>query len=173
MPKIRGIKPEVWTDEKFVSVSPYARLLFIGMWNFMCDNGHIADSAIQLKMRILPGDPCDVAPLVDELVSIGLLERVDGWLKSPTLSVHQRPDKRYLVYCERCRHDEQATYIHPEWTPSPTSTHGAPHEGTTSTRGGHATEGDGDGDGESKQLGSKLYLGAVDNFEPSQSRRAS
>ena len=68
MAKIRGIKPETWSDEKIVALSPLARLLFIGSWNWACDNGHIEDSPIQLKIRILPADNCDVNELMDEII---------------------------------------------------------------------------------------------------------
>ena len=78
MAKIRGIKPETWTDEDLVSVSAYARLLFIGLWNFACDNGHLDDKPRQIKMRILPADPCDVDELLGELTDLGLVERRDG-----------------------------------------------------------------------------------------------
>jgi hypothetical protein len=62
--KMRGIKPDIWTDESFVEVTPLARLLFIGLWGFACDNGHIENKPRQIKMRVLPADECDVADLV-------------------------------------------------------------------------------------------------------------
>ena len=39
MARIRTVKPDIWTDEKFVELSPLARLLFIGLWNFADDEG--------------------------------------------------------------------------------------------------------------------------------------
>ena len=48
MAKIRPVHPDIWTDDDFVSVSPWARLLFIGLWNFACDNGHIEDRSRQI-----------------------------------------------------------------------------------------------------------------------------
>lgn len=110
MPKMRGIKPETWTDEKIVSVSPLARLLFIGMWNYACDNGHVDDSPVQLKMRILPADNCNPAELIAELVDAGLLVRKDGYLKAENLPEHQKIDLRYLTLCSHCEHDGQARF---------------------------------------------------------------
>jgi hypothetical protein len=39
MAKIRGIKPEFWTDDSLVELSVAARLFFIGLWTFSDDNG--------------------------------------------------------------------------------------------------------------------------------------
>lgn len=101
MAKIRGIKPETWSDEKIVALSPLARLLFIGSWNWACDNGHIEDSPIQLKIRVLPADNCDVNELLDEIIGQGLIERGDGYLTVPTLTEHQRPHKRWWKTCDK------------------------------------------------------------------------
>lgn len=73
MARIRTIKPEFWTDEKIIQLSPFARLLFLGMWNYADDHGGIESSEPQLKMRILPADPVDVHDLLKELLAHGLL----------------------------------------------------------------------------------------------------
>jgi hypothetical protein len=73
MARIRTIKPEFWTDDKIVGLSPMARLFFIGMWNFADDHGGIERSALQLKMKIFPGDVVDVEPLIQELLRTGLI----------------------------------------------------------------------------------------------------
>ena len=59
MPRIRTIKPEFWTDSKIVALTPHARLLFIGMWNFADDHGCVDDDPMQLKLRVLPADHVD------------------------------------------------------------------------------------------------------------------
>lgn len=148
MAKIRGIKPDTWTDEKFVSVPPLARLLFIGMWNFCCDNGHIEDSPLQLKMRILPADNCDVRELLSVLIEMGLVVRMPGYLKVPNLPGHQKPDKRFLTFCEHCEHDENLTYTTTKPKGRTTSTPRAHVENPASARRVHADDGDGDGDGD-------------------------
>ena len=151
MAKMRGIKPETWTDERFVSVSPLARLLFIAMWTEACDNGHLDDSPVQLKIRLLPMDDCNVAELVDELVTIGLVERRDGYLKVRNLTQHQRIDKRYLSLCDHCEHDEHTTFTaadRPENQPRSGGARRAHAGRTAGARGGLAAEGEGEGEGE-------------------------
>lgn len=110
MAKSRFIRPEIWTDEKFVRMTPLARLLFIGMWNHACDNGHLDDSALQLKMRVLPADACDVEPLIDEVVESGMVRRHGGCLKVVNLAAIQPLDLRYLQFCDHCDSDPEAHY---------------------------------------------------------------
>jgi hypothetical protein len=101
MPKIRGFKPDLWTDEDFVELSAFARLLWLGMWNFACDNGHLQDKSKQIKMRVLPTDDVNCADLLREIEAQRLIERADGWITIPNLSHHQKPHKRWYVTCEK------------------------------------------------------------------------
>lgn len=95
MARIRSLKPEFFTSEQVVSVSIEARYLFQGMWVFGDDDGYIAASPLQLKMKIFPGDACDVPALLGELVSVGLVVLVDTdqgpayWV--PSFRNHQKP----------------------------------------------------------------------------------
>lgn len=73
MARIRTIKPEFWTDEALTECSLSARLLFIGTFNFADDNGNLEASAKQLKMKIFPADNIDCQPLLNELITHGLL----------------------------------------------------------------------------------------------------
>lgn len=75
MSRIRSIHPGLWTDEAFVSLSPYARLLFIGMWNECDDKGLFAWSPLKLKMRVLPADTVDASELLVEIEGAGLILR--------------------------------------------------------------------------------------------------
>ena len=111
MAKARMIRPEIWTDEKFVSLDPLARLLFIGMWNHACDNGHLDDSPIQLKMRVLPMDACDVPALLEQVISTGMVTRHDGYIKIKNLATRQKIDARYALLCDHCAHD-----VHTVWS---------------------------------------------------------
>jgi hypothetical protein len=99
--KIRGFKPDLWTDEAFIELSPFARLLWLGMWNYACDNGHLADKSKQIKMRVLPTDDVNCADLLRELADQKLIERADGWITIPNLTRHQKPDRRYFTTCEK------------------------------------------------------------------------
>lgn len=105
MAKMRGIKPEIWTDERFIELTPLARLLFIGMWNYACDNGHVEDKPKQLRLRILPANDCDVPELLMEMVRLGMVTRSLECLTIPNLPEHQRIDKRYFTSCEHCAPD--------------------------------------------------------------------
>jgi hypothetical protein len=98
MARIRSIKPEFWTDSRVVQLCPLARLLFIGCWNFADDYGALEADAIQLKLKVLPAEPCSAEDLIDELLKARLLVEmtngsevfwaVRGWEK------HQKIDKR-------------------------------------------------------------------------------
>lgn len=67
MPRIRSIHPEQWTDDKFVTCEPLARLLALGLRNEADDNGIFDWNPIKLKMRLLPADNCDVEALLERL----------------------------------------------------------------------------------------------------------
>lgn len=73
MARIRTVKPEFWTDEKIVECSIPARLLFIGMFNFANDRGCMERSPKRIKMQVFPADVLDCAPLIQELITQGLL----------------------------------------------------------------------------------------------------
>ena len=76
MSRIRTVKPEFWTSEQVVELSPTARLLFIGIWNFCDDQGIHPASAKTLKMEVFPGDDFSVAEIeamVSEILNQGLM----------------------------------------------------------------------------------------------------
>ncbi|TKG67031.1 hypothetical protein [Prauserella endophytica] len=115
MARMRYVKPETWTDSNMIKLSPFARLLFIGSWNFaMCDNGHLPDDPQQLKLQVLPADNVDAVALVDELVDNGRLVRVEGadgriYLQVKRLSRHQKVDKRWTPRCPACGTEQSNT----------------------------------------------------------------
>lgn len=71
MSRIRSVHPGLWTDERFMEVSPLARLLLIGIWTECDDKGSFEWSPIKLKARLLPVDNCDVVALLEELATAG------------------------------------------------------------------------------------------------------
>ena len=74
MPRNRQIKPDFWADEKIGKVSPLARLLFIGIWNFCDDIGVCRANAGYLRSQILQFDDMSikkVSDLLDELKESG------------------------------------------------------------------------------------------------------
>ena len=161
MAKARLLRPDFWTDERVVSVSPLARLLFQGLWTYVCDNGHVDDSTLQLKMRVLPGDSCDVTELLDQLLKTGMVIRENGYLKVVNLSKQQPLDLRFLIFCDHCANDPARRYhaedkkghrrAPQENTSAPRVRHAsgtrAPDVDTTSAQRSGDGDGDGDGDG--------------------------
>lgn len=98
MARIRTIKPDFWTDERVVELSPWARLLFIGLWNFADDDGRMVYSPKRIKMQIFPADSVECSELFDELRRDELVEvyEVDGkeFLQITNFSKHQKIDRR-------------------------------------------------------------------------------
>jgi len=98
MARIRTIKPEFWTDEKVVELSAFARLLFIGVWNFCDDDGRMVFSPKRMKMQIFPADDVDCGALVgelgrQELVTLYAVDSVE-YLQVSGFAKHQKIDKR-------------------------------------------------------------------------------
>lgn len=108
MGRIRTLKPEFWTDGKVVQLSYAARLLFVGSWNFArCDEGHLDDDAIALKLKVLPADDVDADNLLAELIEAGLIVRYESedgrsYLHIRRFAEHQRVDSRWNTRCPYC-----------------------------------------------------------------------
>lgn len=156
MPKMRGFKPEIWTDEKFVELEPLARLLFMGMWNYSCDNGHLDDKPKQIKMRVLPTDDCDAAALIQNMVDLGMVRRDPDGLTVPKLRDHQRLDNRYFTWCDRCALDEIPEPSRSKH-PGNTSSSRRAHDGDTASTRVAPSEGrkEGNREGESEGEGTE------------------
>lgn len=112
MARIRTIKPEFWTDGAIVQMSPWARLLFIGSWNFtLCDHGHVDDDPLRLKMQVFPNDVVDIESLLEELLSSGRLARIAdsegrSYLHIRRFEDHQKIDPRWKTRCPACNSPE-------------------------------------------------------------------
>ncbi len=113
--RIRSIKPEFWTSEDIASVTWEQRLLFIGLWSYVDDNGvgRDVDRLIASSLFPLEEDPRETLAIVSRglqwLSGQGLITRymVDGkpFLHIAAWDKHQRIDKpnksRYkLPTCE-------------------------------------------------------------------------
>lgn len=75
MARIRSIHPGLWTDEAFMALSAYARLMAIGIWNECDDQGAFSWKPTTLKVRILPADVADGQQLLEELIGVGMICR--------------------------------------------------------------------------------------------------
>lgn len=97
MARIRSVHPSLFTDEAWVSCSPLARVLYIGLWTDADDQGVFEWKPLQIKMRLLPGDMADAPTLLGELSDAGLIATYDvsgrryGAIKQ--FRKYQRPKK--------------------------------------------------------------------------------
>lgn len=94
MARIRSIKPEFWVDEKVTELSPWARLLFIGLWNFADDDGRMEFSLKRMKMQIFPGDLIECGDLVKELTEQKLV------------TIYEIESQKYLQICGFAKHQK-------------------------------------------------------------------
>ncbi len=80
MARIRTIKPEFFTSEDIVSLTPLARLFYVALWCEADREGRLSWKTRTLKMRYLPGDDCSVDDLANELIDSGMVivYEVDG-----------------------------------------------------------------------------------------------
>ncbi|GIH70302.1 hypothetical protein [Sphaerimonospora thailandensis] len=125
MARIRSIKPELWSSPGMRGLDPWARLLFIAMWNWADDSGRGTANPRELAGFAFPHD--EEISSVDVRRMLGELRRAFGvvfyevggrpyyWI--PSWEKHQKIDKR-----------SGAKYPAPEdgepWDPNPgKSTH--------------------------------------------------
>lgn len=111
MARIRTVKPEFWTSEQVVACSLPARLLFLGLLNFVDDGGRMPFSLKRIKMQIFPADDfasTDIQRMLDELSSNALGE--------PLVAFYEVDDKRYLQITgwEKHQRIDRPTYQFPD-----------------------------------------------------------
>lgn len=95
MARIRTIKPEFFTSEDIVALSPLARLLYIAIWCEADKEGRMAWKPRTFKLRYFPGDACDIEALAAELVESGLVVLYgDGLAYVPSFAKHQHINPR-------------------------------------------------------------------------------
>lgn len=80
MARIRSIKPEFFTSEDIVSLTPLARLFYVSLWCEADREGRLSWNARTLKFRYFPADDCSIEELSEELIELELiaLYEVDG-----------------------------------------------------------------------------------------------
>lgn len=77
MSRIRTIKPEFWTDEDIVEITPLSRLAFIGLWTVADREGRFRWNPRRLKVVVLPYDDIDFSSVLDELEKSGLIYKTN------------------------------------------------------------------------------------------------
>lgn len=88
MARIRTIKPEFFTSEDVVSMSPLSRLFYVSLWCEADREGRLVWNVKTLKRRYLAADDCDVDFLANELIENELIEiyEVEGRMYAEILS---------------------------------------------------------------------------------------
>lgn len=95
MARIRTIKPEFFTSEDIVALSPMARLLYIAVWCEADKEGRLTWKPRTFKLRYFPGDNCDIEALAGELVRSSLVVLYgDGLAYVPGFAKHQHVNPR-------------------------------------------------------------------------------
>lgn len=121
MARARNIKPGFFRNADLVELSFEARLLFIGLWTIADREGRMEDRPKQIKMELFPADNLDCDDLLNQLQSIGLIDRYlhggKRYLHIVNFKKHQNPHK-----------DEKASTI-PDKHGSSASTVQAPCKG--------------------------------------------
>jgi hypothetical protein len=95
MARIRTIKPEFFTSEDIVGLSPMARLLYIATWCEADKEGRLVWKPMTFKLRYFPGDNCDIHALCTELVDAGMVKLYgEGLAYIPQFGKHQHVNPR-------------------------------------------------------------------------------
>lgn len=98
MARIRTVKPDFFTSDDICSLSPLARLLYIGLWCEADREGRMAWTPKAFKRRYLPDDDCDIAKLCHELLARDLVRLYGEDLAFiPTFLEHQHINPREAV----------------------------------------------------------------------------
>lgn len=105
MPRIRTIKPEFWSSPSMRGANPWARLLYVAMWNWADDAGRGTANVRELAAFAFPDDEDPLAPTVTELPSL-LKEVAERWdvafyevsgrryYAIPSFDLHQRTERK-------------------------------------------------------------------------------
>lgn len=95
--RARQLKPGFFKNEDLAECSPWARLVFAGLWTMADRSGRLEDRPKRIKAELLPFDDEPIGPLLEELERWGFIRRytVDGlkllWI--PKFGAHQNPHK--------------------------------------------------------------------------------
>ena len=95
MARIRTIKPEFFTSEDIVNLSPLARLLYIALWCEADREGRLSWKPKTFKMRYFPGDSLNIEKLCEELLAASLIVCYgDQYAVIPAFHAHQHINPR-------------------------------------------------------------------------------
>ena len=96
--RARQLKPGFFKNEALCHLHPLARILFEGLWCVADRCGRLEDRPDRIRVEILPYDRCNIAKLLDILVTAGFITRyvVDGvaYIQVTAFLRHQNPHQR-------------------------------------------------------------------------------
>lgn len=90
MARIRTIKPEFFTSEDIVNLTPLSRLFYVSLWLEADREGRLEWKPRTFKLRYFPADDCDIEAMGRELVEAGLIVLYDDkFAEIPSFAKHQ------------------------------------------------------------------------------------
>jgi len=107
MARARNIKPGFFRNADLVELSYEARLMFIGLWTIADRAGRLEDRPKQIKMELFPADNVDCDAILDQLQTIGMVDRYEfggkSYLQVVNFCKHQNPhkDEKHSVIPDR------------------------------------------------------------------------
>lgn len=140
--KIRSVRPEFFTDPTMAQLDAMARLLYVGLWCYVDDDGRGEWLPKLIEGQIFPHEDVDIDALLEQCVRSGRVVRyTDGnreFFYIPTFTRYQKPNRKVdskLPDPSECRN--------PSSDPAPTVREQRVRSGDA-----HAVEGEGGGVGE-------------------------
>lgn len=97
--KIRSMRPEFFSDTLMASLSPLARILYIGFWCIADDEGRGRYLPKQIEGEVFPNEQVDIYALLAELLSTArIVTYQDGgelYFHIPNFTKYQKPNRTY------------------------------------------------------------------------------
>lgn len=98
MARIRTIKPEFFTSEDIVGLTPLARLLYVALWCEADREARLVWKPLTFKLRYFPADNCDINAMCAEIIDAGLVVQYgSGYAHIPSFKAHQHINPRESV----------------------------------------------------------------------------
>jgi hypothetical protein len=152
--KIRSVRPEFFSDAKMAALTVSARLLYIGLWSYVDDEGRGEYLPKLIEGAIFPHEPVDFTSLWGELESIGRVVRYEvggqSYFHIPKFGDHQRPNRKYDSKLP-APPSRTAHALRTDTANTAKTVETVPDLGNVSTQGArtaHAPLGEGEGEGE-------------------------
>lgn len=95
MARSRNIKPGFFTNDELAECSPFARLLFAGLWTIADKEGRLDDRPKKVKAMVLPFDDVDCNELLQQLHNHKFINRYqvnnEQYIQINNWKKHQNP----------------------------------------------------------------------------------